>query len=228
MNPKRLFLIRHGESQGNVNKEIYKTVPDWAVRLTDNGISQAKLAGHDLYKRTNSSPAIFYSPFNRAIETTNYILSVFKNKNKLDKRFVYEDARLREQEWFSQYPLRSFNYNAEKDRINFGIFHYRFDSGESPADVYDRLSSFVETLHRRFNDSDFPDDIIIVSHGMTMRVLLMVLLNKSVATFETWKNPSNCEIWKFDFVNNVWSFDDTHLKIRNVSDTTRQLDIIEL
>lgn len=48
MKPKRIILVRHGESQGNVNQEIYKTTPDYALHLTDKGQAQAKLAGEQI------------------------------------------------------------------------------------------------------------------------------------------------------------------------------------
>lgn len=51
MKPKYIFLIRHGESMGNVDKTIYRTVPDWKVPLTDRGIFQAKDAGSKLSQR---------------------------------------------------------------------------------------------------------------------------------------------------------------------------------
>ena len=35
--PKRIVLVRHGESQGNVDDTIYETVPDHALSLTPQG-----------------------------------------------------------------------------------------------------------------------------------------------------------------------------------------------
>ena len=32
--PRRIILVRHGESQGNVDDAIYETVPDHALTLT--------------------------------------------------------------------------------------------------------------------------------------------------------------------------------------------------
>ena len=38
MKPQNIILIRHGQSHGNLNKEIYKSIPDYALELTDEGI----------------------------------------------------------------------------------------------------------------------------------------------------------------------------------------------
>ena len=34
MKPQNIFIIRHGQSQGNVDKNIYKTQPDYTLKLT--------------------------------------------------------------------------------------------------------------------------------------------------------------------------------------------------
>ena len=49
--PTRLILIRHGESEGNINHQIYRTVPDSSLRMTEKGKMQLKSTGkalHDL------------------------------------------------------------------------------------------------------------------------------------------------------------------------------------
>ena len=43
--PKRIFLIRHGESIGNINRHSYEKIPDNRIFLTEKGKKQAK----DLY-----------------------------------------------------------------------------------------------------------------------------------------------------------------------------------
>lgn len=39
--PKRIILMRHAESEGNVDKEIYTSIPDHALKITDRGRKQA-------------------------------------------------------------------------------------------------------------------------------------------------------------------------------------------
>ena len=41
MKPKRIILLRHGESEGNVDKTIYTRKPDWKLELTERGKQQA-------------------------------------------------------------------------------------------------------------------------------------------------------------------------------------------
>ena len=43
--PKRIILVRHGNSEANNNYEILKNIPDNKVHLTEKGKNQAKEAG---------------------------------------------------------------------------------------------------------------------------------------------------------------------------------------
>lgn len=80
-----------------------------------------------------------------------------------------------------------------KYRENFGKFYYRFPEGETGADVYDRVSTFLETLHRDFKKKDFPQNVVIVTHGLTMRLFLMRWFHLKVEEYEAIKNPKNCD-----------------------------------
>ena len=44
MKPENIFIVRHGESEGNVDKTIYERKPDYAITLTSTGKNQAYLA----------------------------------------------------------------------------------------------------------------------------------------------------------------------------------------
>ena len=50
MKPKRIILIRHGESEANVNRYLFGSVPDYTIELTQKGRQQALEAGHRLKK----------------------------------------------------------------------------------------------------------------------------------------------------------------------------------
>ena len=40
--PRRIILLRHGQSKGNVDESAYVTTADWRIPLTDVGKAQAK------------------------------------------------------------------------------------------------------------------------------------------------------------------------------------------
>ena len=80
----------------------------------------------------------------------------------------------------------------KQERNRFSRFFYRFPMGESGADVYDRVSSFMESLFRLFHrESEWDFNLIIVSHGLTIRIILMRWFRWTVQEFETLVNPKN-------------------------------------
>ncbi|KAG2273086.1 hypothetical protein Bca52824_067641 [Brassica carinata] len=77
---------------------------------------------------------------------------------------------------------------------------YRFPEGESAADVFDRVSSFLESLWRDIDmnrmhiNPSHELNFVIVSHGLTSRVFLMKWFKWTVEQFEALNNPGNSEI----------------------------------
>lgn len=197
MKPNKIFIVRHGESQGNVNKNIYKEIPDYALQLTPKGVKQAIAVGKDIasqispkYLNMEHPPVQFYvSPFWRTRQTYLNIVKSFP----LDCIRYYEDARIREQEWGQDMVSREgYSHEKENDRDAYGHFYYRFRDGESCADGYDRVGDFLGTMFRDFEKPSFPGNVVIVTHGMTMRLFLMRFFHASVEEFELWGNPNNC------------------------------------
>jgi broad specificity phosphatase PhoE len=192
MKPDRIFLVRHGESEGNANKAIYKDTPDYTVLLTDKGHKQAIEVGKKIANVIGPSQTVqFYvSPFWRTRQTFIHIAEEFPSENVR----YYEDLRLREQEWGQDMVSRKgVDWDGAKARDAYGHTYYRFDDGESCADEYDRKSDIIGTMYRDFEKEDFPRNVVVVFHGMAMRVFIMRWFKASVEEFETWANPKNCE-----------------------------------
>ena len=189
MKPNRIILIRHGESQGNENREIYATIPDYALELTEKGQQQAAEAGRQLKQIIGDESVFFYiSPLWRTRMTFEEIARSFDRKNF---RFR-EEPRIREQEWGH---LRNLDDNEQIDKARnaFGSFYYRIPEGESAADVYDRISDFFGTLHRDFDKENFPQNLVIVTHGMAIRLFLMRWYHWTIEEFDSYANLHNGE-----------------------------------
>jgi broad specificity phosphatase PhoE len=67
-------------------------------------------------------------------------------------------------------------------------------NGESGADVYDRVTTFLDTMYRDFEKNNYPENTLIVSHGLTIRLFLMRWFHWSVEEYESKHNPKNREI----------------------------------
>lgn len=203
MRPQRIILIRHGQSMANVDRTLHSNTPDHKIPLTEKGKEQAYQAGIELFEELHepfSEFAIqFYiSPYLRTRETYQGILLGLRSEGIDTARIVtYEDPRLREQEFGN---FRSVDDYAaiEIERDNFGTFYYRLSDGESGADVFDRVTGAMDTMHRDFEKEAFPRNVVIVSHGLTIRLFLMRWFHWTVEEFEAVRNPHNCQYYVLD------------------------------
>jgi broad specificity phosphatase PhoE len=185
--PQRIVLVRHGESEGNIDPTVYETVPDHALNLTDTGRAQCVEAGERLQKLfAGEQVAAYVSPYRRTRETYSLL-----GLDPMAVR-VREEPRLREQDWANLQDVDDIKRQREL-RDHYGHFYYRFTHGESGADVYDRVGGFLESLHRTFDKPDAPPNILIVTHGMTMRLFCMRWFHWTVEEFECFSNPGNGE-----------------------------------
>ncbi|WP_413801768.1 histidine phosphatase family protein [Streptomyces iranensis] len=186
--PRRIVLLRHGESKRNVDDSVYERVPDHALRLTEAGRRQAEEAGERLRATFGDERvSIYVSPYRRTHQTLK-LLDLDPSRTR-----VREEPRLREQDW-GNWQDREDVRKQMAYRDAYGHFFYRFAQGESGADVYDRVDAFLESLWRSFDDPTHPPNVLLVTHGLTMRLFCMRWLHWNVAEFESLSNPGNGEM----------------------------------
>jgi hypothetical protein len=145
--PKRIILVRHGESQGNLDMSAYSTTPDYRIPLTPRGVEQARAAGRGILDVVSSSPdgapdpnwkVYFYvSPYERTRSTLREIGAAFPRHRVIGAR---EECRVREQD-FGNFQVEERMRAVKETRERFGRFFFRFPEGESAADVFDRVAS---------------------------------------------------------------------------------------
>ena len=111
-----------------------------------------------------------------------------------ESRFTLrEDPRIREQDW-GNYQKADEIRQARNDRRNFGSFYYRLPNGESGSDVYDRVTSFWSTLQREMRYPHALENFVIVTHGITLRMILMRYFKWTVDQYHCIWNPPNGKV----------------------------------
>ena len=142
---------------------------------------------------------MYVSPYMRTMQTLYELGSVVGADKVLGVR---EEPRLREQDFgnFQDATMREL----KRERLGFGRFFYRFPNGESAADVYDRVTSFRETLRNDIHFGRFNCDatgcktndctVVIVTHGLTLRVFLMRWYKWTTEHFSRLRNTRNAEL----------------------------------
>lgn len=206
--PINLYLVRHGETEGNVDRAAHKRVADHAIQLTENGIDQARQAGQFLAEYFQNNPMgdlaspintrLWTSPYERARETAHH-MSEFLGDHVGSTR---EDIRLAEQQFglfdgletgeiANQFPNEYEHY--EKCKAFGGRFWARMPGGESRFDVALRVHDFFGTIQRDAEKHGIRH-LIIVGHGVTNRAIIMRWLHLTPEWFEAEENPPNASI----------------------------------
>ncbi len=180
-------LVRHGESDANIGKVSSIDVGDHAIPLSGRGREQARAAGRAVGRDFLTGALLYASPYRRTRETLAGILEGAGGDSTSAIR-VYEDPRLREVE-------HGYDDVAAQEELRkvHGWFYYRFRGGESPADCYDRVASFLESMMRQVERKN-TDRVLIVTHGLLLRCFVMRFLHLSVEDFDVLANPKNCDV----------------------------------
>ncbi|OLF15192.1 histidine phosphatase family protein [Actinophytocola xanthii] len=212
----RIILLRHAESLGNIDELAYTRTPDHALPLTPRGEVQAREAGAAVRALLDEPAAAYVSPYVRAVRT----LALLDLGDRLER--TVPEPRLREQDWGNlQDPVEQ--EEQKRKRHEFGPFFYRLEHGESGADVDDRVASFLNELELRIaKDAGHPDTVLIVSHGLTMRLLCRRMFSWSIDLFESLANPEHCAHRVLTYDGGRWRLDRPFEQWRDSPDGTTQ------
>ncbi len=205
----RILLVRHGQSALNVDNSLTQTQADHTIPLTRTGMAQASAAGvfvHDFLKDAiardgadaNHHVRLWQSPYKRARQTADLIMREAcdlvtdrrEDINLTEQQFGLFDG-IPDDELPKRFPDEWAHY--KKCEKHAGRFWARMPLGESRFDVAVRVRQFFPTLHQDRTDHGITN-LVIVSHGVTLRAFLMQWLHLSPEWFEAEPNPGNCNI----------------------------------
>lgn len=238
----RIFLIRHGESEANLDKGLNASLADHKIRLSERGQEEAKTAGKVLtqhlidtiipaelalqaarFTRNAAGETVSFlpegfrpihfrlwqSPYDRTRQTADGVWSSLQQIAdipgiSLDRR---EDDLLREQSFglFDGIPDEDLPVLLPREHAQYrkfeqqqGRYFAQMPMGESRADVSQRLRTFFGSIQR---DREITEDrqhgienIIVVSHGVTIRCFVKEWCHYRYEWIEEEKNPANCSI----------------------------------
>lgn len=209
--PRGLWLVRHGESAGNVARDAAElgglhlidiAGRDIDVPLSPLGERQSRALGRYIKGLApNERPtAVLTSPYLRARQTAELLVE----ESGLDRRklaFV-ADERLREKEFGSLNRLTKAGVVAKYPeeaarRAEIGKFYYRPPGGESWCDVILRLRSVLDHILLRYDG----ERVLIVAHQVVVlcfRYLIEELDEERILTIDREKDVANCSLTCFE------------------------------
>ena len=194
----RLFLLRHGQSKGNINQSEYFNNHDSDIELTEKGEDDSLDAADKIINImetfTNEMiPSHFklvHSTYKRAIQTADIISTRISMNPKYNIDDIITTPLCREREWGS---LRE-DIQKAFDRNKLFNFYHKPVGGESFADCFTRVAIF----HQWLESTTKYQNNVIVAHGEFNKLYLMYLLNWDIDEFNKWNTPRNGEVYLID------------------------------
>lgn len=203
--PKNLYLVRHGESEGNLARKKFVengdafsvdflAIHESQYELTSLGVNQAKQAG-EWFKENK------ITKFHRMLVSNNVRARKTAGYLDLPNAIWLENFRLRERDGGLFNTItpeeRDVKYPNEQKFYDEQPFLWRPPQGESVADVCDRIKIILDMLSRKFEGKN----VIIVCHGHVMRAFRIELermslsnANEFLSTKDEWGRVPNCSI----------------------------------
>lgn len=180
-----ITIIRHGETHYNKNGYIQG---QYDALLNQDGENQAKLVANRIKKEGEEVSIILSSTLSRAKNTAKEIYNKFENVEYIESELLMERG-LGIFETQKYEKLEEKIKNHIKDSIEPKKYHaldkYSKDEKESKIETKDEIDKRIKDAkelilkisNQIYNNSEKPNHIIIVSHGMFLSGLLGHLLN---------------------------------------------------
>lgn len=208
--PQEIWLVRHGQSAGNVARELAEASAghridiadrDVDVPLSELGERQAQALGSwfAALPPEQQPTVVLHSPYVRAAETANILMQRLDRGNLV----VESDERLREKEFgildrLTTHGIAHHYPELYEQRQHVGKFYFRPPGGESWCDVILRLRSVIDTMNREY----CRERVLIVAHQVTVncfRYLFERLSEKAILDFDRAGDVPNCSVTSYEF-----------------------------
>ncbi|KAH9593088.1 Histidine phosphatase superfamily [Trypanosoma melophagium] len=192
---KRIMFVRSGKSLADVDIGTYATTPDWRIPIVQEGVEESYRAGRRVAEIVGNEPVYYYfSPYLRCRQSLKHLLRGFddyRTEHRMEGEHIVgvrEDVRLRDVD-IGRYKTREEVLHHLQERELYGKFYYRFPHGESGADVCDRVTSFLDAFQRERLDFPMDTNVVIVTHGQTIRMFVKRWFHLTVDTYHLMVSP---------------------------------------
>ncbi|MCM3671664.1 histidine phosphatase family protein [Mesobacillus maritimus] len=201
-----IYVIRHGESEHNVDRTVMSHTHDSQHSLTEKGQKQVQLTGEFMRDQVNENTVLYASPYLRTMQTAEAIHSRLPEGVPF-----YQNPLIREWELGNLYDFTNRTPEAKREFKAAGQFYFRYQNGESLADVYLRATMFMSSVVDRVKQQGRYENLLIVSHAAFMQMLLAFLMNWPVDELEGFKPIENASVLKINEVNGDYQYEKIYI-----------------
>lgn len=210
--PERLWIVRHGESAGNVARDAALSAGLARIDIAERDVdvplsplgeeqSQALARWFAGLGGDRCPDVVLVSPYRRARRTADLIRDGGGVEPARDG-FV-TDERLREKEFgildgLTRHGITAQHPEQAEFRRILGKFYHRPPGGESWCDVILRLRSALDTISLHYSGRR----VLIVTHQVVvlcLRYLLENLTEDEILTIDAAGDVANCSVTEYAF-----------------------------
>ena len=199
---KKLFVIRHGETDYNKNGKVQGRGVD--ASLNETGLKQSR-AFYNAFREEDFS-ILFTSSLKRSSETVKpFIEDGIEHiiRPELDEI----DWGIHEGILSSEHSKSQYHELVREWRS--GNVHARIEGGESPIEVQQRQKVFLNDLMQREERTN-----LLCMHGRAIRILMCTLTGTDLAKMDDFPHQ-NLGLYEVDFNGRYWEIvrynDSSHL-----------------
>jgi broad specificity phosphatase PhoE len=197
-----IYLIRHGEAEHNVDKTVMAHTHDSQHSLTELGHKQAQVTAEFFKTIVTAKTVLYSSPYLRTMQTAKAIHSLLPESVPF-----YENPLVREWELGNLYDFENRPPEKKKEFKAAGQFYFRFQNGESLADVYLRATMFMHMVVERVRKQQRYENIVIVTHAAFIHMLLTFLMNWPIEDLKNFKPVENASVIKINEVDGDYQYE---------------------
>lgn len=187
---RQIFLIRHAQSDEDIEPGIRNSVNDRRISITAMGKKQALEIVRVLSPEISAyrEVKIITSPSNRADQT----MSLFCSSFPLINFYTSIEPRIRNLNWgnVDEKTIRG----VEEERYRVGVLRFQFPQGDYTPDFVRNIECFVDELKEVGMSGNYPECAVIFTHGFALRVIVKAFLGTTDEEFRVFANPPNCYV----------------------------------
>lgn len=202
--PDTLWIVRHGQSAGNVARDAAESAGlemidlawrDIDVPLSELGAQQSVALGEWFGRQTRAQPdVVLCSPYLRALQTARLVVE----HSGLQGLSIRLDERLREKEFgildrLTKFGIQQQHPQLNEQRTHVGKFYFRPPGGESWCDVILRLRSLQEMVTREYAGQR----VLVVAHQVIVncvRYLMEQMDEQQILEIDRQGDVPNCAV----------------------------------
>lgn len=207
--PKQIWIVRHGESAGNVARDAADLAGHARIEIAERDVdvplstlgqqqSDALAAWFSALPISQQPNVILASPYKRAVRTAE---TIFSKLQVTKRQGVSVDERLREKEFgvldrLTRRGIEELHPDQAEFRRILGKFYHRPPGGESWCDVILRLRSMLDTISLHYADQR----VLIVAHQVVvlcMRYIIENLTEEQILQVDREGDVVNCGVTEY-------------------------------